>query len=194
MAYIYLTDSESGQTVYEIHTSIKARPKPEAFDKPEEAELFREAIRVVNSSVDRATEAETSAAADANRAESAATIAEQAKKDAERAAGVVVSAKDDADRAELAAQNAADYANSALHSADIAKSASNIAEFAAESASGSAIGAESANDIASVTVVKMEKSCCADMLEYVFDAAKMSRLPIPIQVTNLFVDAEDVTE
>ena len=50
------------------------------------------------------------------------------------------------------------------------------------------------NDIASVTVVKMEKSCCADMLEYVFDAAKMSRLPIPIQVTNLFVDAEDVTE
>ena len=50
------------------------------------------------------------------------------------------------------------------------------------------------NDIASVTVVKMEKSCCADMLEYVFDAAKMSRLPIPIQVTNLFVDAEDVTQ
>ena len=50
------------------------------------------------------------------------------------------------------------------------------------------------NDIASVTVVKMEKSCCADMLEYVFEAARMSRLPIPIQVTNLFVDAEDVTE
>ena len=50
------------------------------------------------------------------------------------------------------------------------------------------------NDIASVTVVKMEKSCCADMLEYVFEAARMSRLPIPIQVTNLFVEAEDVTE
>ena len=50
------------------------------------------------------------------------------------------------------------------------------------------------NDIASVTVVKREKSCCADMLEYVFDAAKMSRLPIPIQVTNLFVEAEDVTQ
>ena len=32
------------------------------------------------------------------------------------------------------------------------------------------------------------------MLEYVFDAAKMRRLPIPIQVTNPFVDAEDVTE
>ena len=50
------------------------------------------------------------------------------------------------------------------------------------------------NDIASVTVVKMEKSCCRDMLEYVFEAARMSRLPIPIQVTNLFVEAEDVTQ
>ena len=50
------------------------------------------------------------------------------------------------------------------------------------------------NEIASVTVVKMEKQCCQDMLECVFRAAKLSRLPIPIQVTNLFVEAEDVTE
>ena len=33
-----------------------------------------------------------------------------------------------------------------------------------------------------------------DMLEWVLRAAKMSRLPIPIQVRNLFVEAEDVTE
>ena len=50
------------------------------------------------------------------------------------------------------------------------------------------------NEIASVTVVKMEKSCCADLTNFVFQAAKMSHLPVPIQVTNLFVDAEDVTE
>ena len=50
------------------------------------------------------------------------------------------------------------------------------------------------NEIASVTVVKMEKSCCADLTDFVFRAAKMSHLPVPIQVTNLFVDAEDVTE
>lgn len=50
------------------------------------------------------------------------------------------------------------------------------------------------NEIASVTVVKMGKSCCQDMLDFVFEAAKMSRLPIPIQVTTLFVEAEDVTE
>ena len=52
----------------------------------------------------------------------------------------------------------------------------------------------SLNEIASLTVVKMEKKCCRDMLDYVLEAAKMSKLPIPIQVTTLFVDAEDVTE
>jgi hypothetical protein len=50
------------------------------------------------------------------------------------------------------------------------------------------------NEIASVTVAKMEKECCMDLLDYVLWAAKMCRLPVPIQVTNLFVDAEDVTE
>lgn len=50
------------------------------------------------------------------------------------------------------------------------------------------------NEIASITVVKLEKACCQDMLECVFRAAKISRLPIPIQVTNLFVEAEDVTQ
>lgn len=50
------------------------------------------------------------------------------------------------------------------------------------------------NEIASVTVVKMEKQCCQDMLECVFRAAKLSCLLIPIQVTNLFVEAEDVAE
>ena len=50
------------------------------------------------------------------------------------------------------------------------------------------------NEIASVTVVKMEKACCQDLLDFIFRAAKMSHLPVPIQVTNLFVDTEDVVE
>lgn len=40
----------------------------------------------------------------------------------------------------------------------------------------------------------MEKACCTDLIDFVFRAGKMSHLPVPIQVTNLFVDAEDVTE
>jgi hypothetical protein len=48
------------------------------------------------------------------------------------------------------------------------------------------------NEIASVTVVKMDKPCCNDLLDYVFRAAKMSHLPIPINVTCIFTDAEEV--
>lgn len=50
------------------------------------------------------------------------------------------------------------------------------------------------NEIASITVVKMEKACCGDLLDFVLQAAKLSRLPVPIQVTTLFVEAEDVNE
>jgi len=48
------------------------------------------------------------------------------------------------------------------------------------------------NEIASVTVIKMDKPCCSDLLDYVFRAAKMSHLPIPINVTCIFTDAEEV--
>lgn len=48
------------------------------------------------------------------------------------------------------------------------------------------------NDIKSITVVKMEAKCCADLEAMVRDAAKLSRLPIPIQLTNLLIDAEIV--
>lgn len=47
-AYIYLTDETSGQTIKKINLMVKGRAKPEAFDNPEDAELFREAIAVVN--------------------------------------------------------------------------------------------------------------------------------------------------
>lgn len=60
-AFIYLTDETSGQTEYKISMQVKARPKPEAFDTPEDAELFREAIKVVNEAADRAETAEKEA-------------------------------------------------------------------------------------------------------------------------------------
>ena len=57
-AFIYLTDDTSGQTEYKIYMPVKARPKPEAFDKPEDGEIFREAIKAVNDAADRAEESE----------------------------------------------------------------------------------------------------------------------------------------
>ena len=48
------------------------------------------------------------------------------------------------------------------------------------------------NDIQSVTLVKMDKSCCHGLTELVMQAIKSSRIPVPLQVSTIFVDAEDM--
>lgn len=73
-AFVYLTDDASGQTEYKICMPVKARPKPEAFDKPEDGEIFREAIKAVNDAADRAEESERQAG----------EYAEQTKADAQK--------------------------------------------------------------------------------------------------------------
>lgn len=73
-AFIYLTDDTSGQTEYKICMPVKARPKPEAFDKPEDEEIFREAITAVRESAERAEKSE----------QQAAEHAEQTKADAQK--------------------------------------------------------------------------------------------------------------
>ena len=60
-AFVYITDETSGQTEYKISMKVKSRPKPEAYDSPEDAELFREAIAAVNAAADRAETAEKEA-------------------------------------------------------------------------------------------------------------------------------------
>lgn len=62
-AFIYLSDTESGETVKRIRMHITARPKPEAFESPEAEDLFRQAIEASRESLDGAREAEKSAEA-----------------------------------------------------------------------------------------------------------------------------------
>lgn len=50
------------------------------------------------------------------------------------------------------------------------------------------------NEIKSVTVVKTDKSCCSDLSIAVMQAVKSSRLPVPVQVSTIFIDAEDFSE
>ena len=69
-AFIYLTDDTSGQTEYKICMPVKARPKPEAFDKPEDGEIFHEAIKAVNDAADRAETAEQQSAQHAEQTKS----------------------------------------------------------------------------------------------------------------------------
>lgn len=38
------------------------------------------------------------------------------------------------------------------------------------------------------------KACCAELMDYVRKAAKFSRLPVPIQVTTLLIEAENVND
>ena len=56
-AYIYLRDAESGNTEYQIDMIVTKRAKPEAYDRPEDKELFGQAIEVVNTAADRAEKA-----------------------------------------------------------------------------------------------------------------------------------------
>lgn len=99
-AFIYITDETSGQTEYRITLKVKARPKPEAFDRPEDAEIFKEAIKAVNESAARSAESEKQAEGWAHGREdlperlqdNAKYYSEQARED---------SAKTDADRKEV---------------------------------------------------------------------------------------------
>lgn len=62
-AWVYLTDETSGSTERRITMKVRSRSKPEAFDRPEDVELFREAIAAVNECAERAETAEKSAEA-----------------------------------------------------------------------------------------------------------------------------------
>ena len=57
VAYIYLRDSASGNTEYQIDMLVTKRAKPEAYDRPEDKELFGQAIEAVNTAADRAEKA-----------------------------------------------------------------------------------------------------------------------------------------
>lgn len=50
------------------------------------------------------------------------------------------------------------------------------------------------NTIKSVTVVKTDKPCCGDLSLAVMQAVKSSRFPVPVQVSTVFINAEDVSE
>lgn len=105
-AFIYLTDSESGQTEYKISMSVKSRPKPEGFEKPEDAELFRQAITEVNNSAKVALQSKKEAEAWAHGhaeytdrdEDNAKYYARQAKDEAEKIQGKVAEGKEEIDR------------------------------------------------------------------------------------------------
>ena len=138
-AWIYLVDKTSGETIKRISMQVKRRPKPEGFDTPEDAELFREAIEAVNASADRAETAREGAEAAQEAAEAAAgkiegeitgagQIAEQVKQDAEAVAKDKQAVSQMVTETTQNAQNAAEAAQAAERSSTAAKEAQIAAE------------------------------------------------------------------
>lgn len=112
-AFVYLTDDASGQTEYKICMPVKARPKPEAFDKPEDEEIFREAIKAVNNSAERAESAEQKSAQHAERtktdAQKTTADRQEVEKLVESVSGIgeqVETVKEYKEQAQTAATNA----------------------------------------------------------------------------------------
>lgn len=144
-AWIYLADKTTGETIKRISMQVKCRPKPEAFDAPGDAEIFRDAIAQVNASADRAEAAREGAEAAQKAAEEAAgkiegeitgagQIAEQVKRDAEAVAKDKQAVSQLATETTQNAQKAAEAAQAAERSGTAAKEAQTAAENAEERA------------------------------------------------------------
>ena len=86
--------------------SVKSRPKPEGFEKPEDAELFRQTITEVNNSAEVALQSKKEAEAWAHGYEdypdrdqdNAKYYARQAKDETEKIQGKVAEGKEEIDR------------------------------------------------------------------------------------------------
>ena len=94
-AFVYLTDETSGQTEYKVTIPVNSRPRPNGRNKPDETELFRQAINAVNTAADRAEAADTMAQSwatggtgtrDGEDTDNAKHYAQQAKKAVDDAA------------------------------------------------------------------------------------------------------------
>lgn len=166
-AFVYLTDDASGQTEYKICMPVKARPKPEAFDKPEDEEIFREAIKAVNNSAERAESAEQKSAQHAERTKTdvqkTTADRQEVEKLVESVSGIgeqVETVKEYKDQAQTAASNAVLSEQASEQAKEAARQAQTGAESAANEAGQHAT--EAAGDKAEVerlaTQVRQDKT------------------------------------
>lgn len=110
VAYIYLRDSASGNTEYQIDMLVTKRAKPEAYDRPEDKKLFGQAIEAVNTAADRAEKAgQTATEAAGQAAEDAQQTAED-RKEVEKMVETVSDISEQVKKVEQLSQKAQDAA------------------------------------------------------------------------------------
>ena len=167
-AYVYVADMEQGKTVRTVNIPIQSRQKPEIPHTPEDTELFREAIKAVNNSADRAeTAANTSDQNAKKTAEDRVAIAEMV----ETVSGIeqqVQDVKKYAGKAETAASNAALSEQKAKESETAALQAKADAETAkgsAETAAGKTAEDRTAVESAKEEVLQAKQQVSTDRAE-----------------------------
>lgn len=110
VAYIYLRDSASGNTEYQIDMLVTKLAKPEAYDRPEDKKLFGQAIEAVNTAADRAEKAgQTATEAAGQAAEDAQQTAED-RKEVEKMVETVSDISEQVKKVEQLSQKAQDAA------------------------------------------------------------------------------------
>lgn len=157
-AYVYLRDSESGQTEYEIKIVVTTRAKPEAFDTPEDKELFAQAIEAVNEAADRAEKAGQAATEAAGQA---AEDAQQTAEDRKEVAKMVETVSDISEQV----KKVEELSNKAQESATQAGASATAAEKAkaqAETAAGKTAEDRTAVNQAKIAVDEAQKAVRAD--------------------------------
>ena len=106
-AWVYVADSTAGRTEYKIRIPVRSRPMPDIKDRPEDQELFRQAIDAVNAAASRAETAGTTAQSwavggtgtrDGEDADNAKYYARKAQDTAEKIPGTVEAGKKDIDQ------------------------------------------------------------------------------------------------
>lgn len=103
--YVYVSDTQSGQTEYKISTRITARAKPEAWERPEDVEIWRQTVEAVNAAADRAETAATDSETSALKSEASAGQSSSSAGLAAGAASAAAGYATDAEQSKTAAGN-----------------------------------------------------------------------------------------
>ena len=142
-AWVYLADQVSGETIKRIKIQVRARPMPEAFEAPEDGEIFRQAIEAVNEAAKRAEDAGKEAVSSAGEAREAAT---QAGKHLETVQGLADQAEINADTVAQDKQAVAGMLSQVQQAASEAALSAEAAKLSETAAGQAQTGAEAAED------------------------------------------------
>ena len=154
VAYIYLRDSASGNTEYQIDMLVTKRAKPEAYNTPEDKELFGQAIEAVNTAADRAEKAGQAATEAAGQAAEDAQQTAEDRKEVAKMVETVSGISEQVKKVEELSQKAQEAATKAGKSEQAADGFKTQAESAKKGAEAAAV--KTAEDKTAVDNAKTE--------------------------------------